>query len=304
MLKNSLSILSLIISSSAYSALQLEAVHPIENSEQLNLSGLAICNGNLLTISDKISNKLFQIDHKSNTYSINAIRTITIPENKTTKYKFPNKFIYWVYSVLDNDNYDWEGIACDENNIYLISERHSKILSVGENKIEWININTFKIEISGLLDSFGAFIEGITLDDNNFYLALEREPRGIVSIDRATFNKYNVVSYDNHINNSTRPDDAAGLSMWNDTLYMVSRNKEEICHVEKTSLSIINCFSYKEAIKRIEYESDKFGVVEGLTITDDYIYLIIDNNGMSIKGTVATPQACANSIDNASISGI
>jgi len=272
----------LLNSFNAY-ALRLEGIYPIKNSEGLDLSGLVSCKGKLLTISDKDSDVIYNIDKDVNEYKVNIELKVDIPEIELQNYQFPNNILYFLYNLFDSDNYDWEGITCDQSSILLISERHTKLLSVEPGSAKWIDIDSKSIESTGLLNTYNAFIEGVTVDNRYYYLSIERQPRGVVRVDRKTAKIKANVFNDVHI--SARPSDIAGLTMWNDSLYMLSRNDEELCHMDKKTLTVISCESFKDAAYTIKYESDEFGVVEGLAITNEYIYMIIDNNSMNIKGT-------------------
>jgi len=275
--------LLLVLNSLNASALKLEGIYPVNKSEGLDLSGLVYCSGKLLTISDKHSETIYRLDKDANDYKVNIELEIDIPEVKEQKYQFPNNILYYLYNLFDSDNYDWEGITCNQSTILLVSERHTKLLSVEPGFIEWIDIDTSSVENAGLLETYNAFIEGVTIDEEYYYLSVERQPRGIVRVDRnTTFIHANVF---NDIDNAVRPADIAGLTMWNGKLFMLSRNDEELCHVDKNTLTVISCESFKNAISTVKYDSDKFGVVEGVAITNDYIYMIIDNNNMNIKGT-------------------
>lgn len=267
-------------------ALTLEGIYPIEASENMDLSGLAMCQGKLLTVSDKNSTAIYQIENHSNVFTLTRFQEINMLGVHSQNFQFPNNIYYSIYRLLDNSNYDWEGISCIDQSIYLASERHVKIAEVTRMKSDipkWHDINIKHIEESGLLAKYNAFVEGLTVDSDYFYLGIEREPRGMVKVDRKTGRVSSNRYHDN--NHSKRPADIAGLAMWRDELFLLSRNEESICQVDKVTMDVEKCYSYKEVVQSIKYDSDEYGVVEGMAITDEFIYLVIDNNGMSIKGT-------------------
>lgn len=265
-------------------AFTLEGIYPIKNSESMDLSGLAICQGRILTVSDKDSSVIYQIEKQAGTYALIKYRDLNLPKTKSVGFQFPNNLYYLLYQLFDKTNYDLEGIACDSQAIYLASERHAKIgiVSLQEERQEkWTSLDIKNIQEAGLLKKYNAFIEGITIDSKYYYLGVEREPRGVVKIDRNTGHTITKKYEDNLSTN--RPADISGMAMWKDELYFLSRNEESICKVDKDALTIIDCYSYESHIQNIKYDSDEFGVVEGMAITDKYVYLVIDNNGMSIK---------------------
>jgi hypothetical protein len=178
---------------------------------------------------------------------------------------------------------DWEGIACNEHgDIFLASEYYFSVLKVSSaGKKVWLVDNLFQMaNKTGLFQKDNAYIEGITVNGNELLLAVEREPRGFINIKgkKSTFYVQPGPLY----SSKNLPYDYSGLSRYQDKNVALEKNHYRICELE-TTFKPVMCYSFKEIAKSFEwgYSSDKYGLAEGLAISHDSVWIIVDNNGDS-----------------------
>jgi len=246
--------------------LKLIKAYEVQTNHSMEPSGLTEWNGEFFTVSDK-HNYIYQLIFNQDTISLNPI--IEIHNDK------------WL-------NLDLEGITHDETNFYLISEMHSQILKVskdGSNQ-SWMPKNSQlknKAQAVGLLQTFNAFFEGICLLNNHeFLLVAERQPRGFVIFNKDTneIQAYQkdtgVFSYKNH-----RSPDFSGLSC-DDGLYVLDRNAYVVAElvIKDGQFQQGIGYSYQHIIKnpKFQYQDMRYGHAEGLVVKGDRVFIILDNN--------------------------
>ena len=139
----------------------------IEGPENNQPSGLTIFNNTLFIVSDKHDDTIFRVQLTSD-------KAVLIPH---VQFKLPEP--------ITEKGLDFEGITCDgEGNFYIISERTFRILrvSLDGKKVSWASPSLQSYgEKAGLFQTRGAYLEGITLvDENQFVVCAERQPRGII----------------------------------------------------------------------------------------------------------------------------
>ena len=247
--------------------LKLVNAYEVETLGKFDPSGLTYWDGQFFTVSDK-DNFIFKLK-----FDDNKVRLIPFLEIENDK---PGKL-------------DFEGITHDDEYFYLISELHFQILKIskdGKNQ-QWIpDDESLKIagKESGLFTTHNAYIEGICLlEDQKFLLAAERQPRGFIEIDvpnnEIKAYQQNDAVFEYQANRST---DFSGLSCNNDKIYVLDRNAETIASLERQDGKFVETsgYSYGEVINQPEfsYLDKEFGLAEGLYVSEDRFYILLDNN--------------------------
>jgi len=182
------------------------------------------------------------------------------------------------------DLIDLEGIDYCDGVYYLINEIGNKVyaLTSDEQLIELsINFYLKKIDVSTWDSNAG--LEGIAVDCEHdiIYLAKERGPRRLFAIEK----KYGNITSDWNIP-ETESNDFADLKFENGFLYGLERNGNYIAKIDVKTLNVVSKVSYKHVASHENgklYTPSKFGMAEALAFTKEYIYIGIDNNGLSVS---------------------
>ncbi|MET0378429.1 MAG: hypothetical protein ABW049_05485 [Spongiibacteraceae bacterium] len=251
-----------------------------------DLSGLAICRGQLLAVSDKISDTIFAITVVDGRASIAPALHIPPPPQRKTSYHAPANLLYRLDAARYADRLDWEGIACRGDTIYLLSERNNAVLKLAGNSSSWLPVDWYEpLYRTGFLHTYNAFVEGIALrDDNTFLIAIEREPRGIMTLQRDAADAWKItasaLSNDKPLPFRAGNPDVADIAIHRDSAFTLERNASAICRRDAQTLRTDSCFSYFdiEDDARWRYADSNFGIGEGLAMDDQWIYIVFDSN--------------------------
>lgn len=245
----------------------------VEGPENNQPSGLTIFNNTLFTVSDKHDDTIFRVQLMDDRAVLVPHIQFKLSESVTEK-------------VLD-----FEGITCDnEGNFYIVSESTFRILRVSSDgdRVSWVSPNLRSYgEKVGLFQTRGAYLEGITLvDENQFVVCAERQPRGIIEVNTDRIpSKAIAFKYDTTIVElpKDRNPDFTGLFWEDGILYTLQRNAYVLCKLVKghQGFEEKDFWSYEAIVTREEfqYENMTFGRAEGLGMDKNYVYVILDNNG-------------------------
>lgn len=254
-------------------SLKAVKVHSVEGPENNQPSGLTIFKNTLFTVSDKHDDTIFRVQ-------LTDDKAVLVPHIQ-----------FKMSEPITEKALDFEGITCDsEGNFYIVSESTFRILRVSTDgeKVSWISpsLQSYGKE-AGLFQTRGAYLEGITLiDENQFIVCAERQPRGIIEVNtntvplQVTVFKYNTTRAE--LPNDRNPD-FTGLFWENGILYTLQRNAYVLCKLIKNHQGFMekDFWSYEAIVTREEFQYDnmKFGRAEGLCMDKNYVYVILDNNG-------------------------
>lgn len=250
-----------------------------------DLSGLAICNGKLLAISDKINDSIFEITIREHTARVDKVLQIPDIPPRQTHFDFPNNLVFLLDGLIHWGKMDWEAIACYHGSIYLLSERYDAVLKIQDGQSEWVATDWYQpVHRAGYLQKYNGFVEGLVVQSpEHLIVALEREPRGILELARLNHSwsyrlrpLYNDAKLDFH----GRPEDVADLTEYQGKAFVLERNAAAVCQRSITTWKTEQCFSFKsiEDNPEFQYADQKFGMAEGLAITDQWTYIVYDNN--------------------------
>lgn len=252
--------------------LKLIRALPVEGMERIEPSGLVWYDSTLYSISDKHDNYLYHV-------LIADDRVRMEPHFKLDPAR-----------LNPDDRLDFEGITADESgNFYIISETHFRIIRVSRDgtEITWFSPSFEALgQEKGLFQKHNAYFEGITyLGDQTFLMCAERQARGLIE-----FNANKALDSAHVVNgnatrlsiNTERVPDFSGLHAENGTVYVLYRAANAVCRIEYDAETITEkeCYSYQstENDPAYAYTDMTYGLAEGLTMTADRIYIILDKN--------------------------
>ncbi len=263
--------------------LSLKNAYVIDGVNELEPSGLAVCDGKLLFVSDKHDHVIFRLQFDGKLARVTTHKVIK-DAPPPPKQSFPlsmsiKRYIGELIGPAGGN--DWEGLACNKHgDLFLASEYHFSVLKIGkDDTYEWLvddlyNIGTRK----GLFKVHNAFLEGITVGDDHIYLAAERQPRAIITFTPSSEIKIHLESHQKPVNNISP--DFTGLEFFNGNLYVLDRNHYEVCRRNPPDFSATLCFSFKAQALSQEwgYDTGIYGLAEGVALDGDDMWLIVDNN--------------------------
>lgn len=253
--------------------LKLLRALPVEYTEPVEPSGLTGFADKLYTVSDDHDSLIFQVE-------IRRDRALLIPHRSFT-----------APGIDENSWLDFEGITCDKNgNFYIVSESRCQVLRVSAkgDSISWVGESLYPAgREKGLFQVKNAFLEGITcIEPGQFLMVAERQPRGIIELglksDSAmvTVIPFNYTRLNNPRNLNI---DFSGLCSKGDTVFVLERWANCITQIELRGNAILEkrFWSYEkyENSDEFRYSSTRYGHGEGLWMDNQFVYVILDNNG-------------------------
>ncbi|WP_024644770.1 esterase-like activity of phytase family protein [Pseudomonas syringae] len=275
--------------------LKLQSEHPVDGMVGGNLSGLAMCNGRLWTVSDRDDNLLYSLDVSENTWKAEP-HVIEAPAPQSY---LPLKLrsMAGLSAVVRGGNLDFEGVSCDAaGNRYLISEAYGTVLKVPVSGTpSWLPLPKELIEqarAQGMLQHFNAIFEGIAVNaaGDRIWLAAEREKRGLLVVrrdqDRWTCGQSCVLLSESGLD--TLPPEQGGkkvstdfsdLSLYNGKLFTLERAVYRICRRDLQTGQVERCWSFaREAMVPSRRYDQPYGLTEALVVDESGAWVGIDNN--------------------------
>ncbi len=281
-------VLSLSVYCQAQSALVLESAYAIEGAAGLEPSGLAYCDDRLLLVSDDHDDVVFELSPGTEGIATatpyRVIENIPLPPRQ----QFPlllriKRLAAELFGLTGG--MDWEGIACDDDGtLYLASEYYFAVLTVGPgNNLWWQGEDVYASgRERGLFGTMNAYIEGITLHRNELLLAVEREPRALIRMQGGTPVEI-LVPAQAGLAEDGLSYDYTGLAVWKNRVFVLNRNHYKVCELGADDLTGRDCRSYRDVERSgaYGYDTGPYGLGEGLMVTDEAIWIVLDNNGQS-----------------------
>ncbi len=294
--------LAALVSAVEATELVLERHWELTGVEKLEPSGLSFCDDQLVMVSDRHNDTVYSIPLndavESQVIPYRPINLLTkLPQNITWKDHLIDLLLRWT-----DKRFDWEGIHCDDNGaLYLASESLSAIAKIGPNSpngresAQWIT-PSFAEEVKqhGFFNSINSGFEGITVDGHTSFIALEREPRGLVSIHNKNKPAYikKIQEIDEEGISSKLKADFTGLWLEPSSslepssrlqfpkIYTLERNYFRVCRRSYSDWKIEQCWSYATTEKSSNYRfnNDQYGMAEGIARSGKYLYIVLDNN--------------------------
>ena len=260
----------------------------IDGSEGLDISGLSFCEGELLAVADKISERIYRLAPEPGVRSVSLepmaeFSRPPLPDDQPISIKA--RALHYASTPL---SMDFEGITCDGPDIYLLSERHNRIvrLNQAERKGEWTPVRwSESARDEGYLQLFNAESEGLVRIGDDFWVALERDPRGLLKLepgDQVGRHFYAVPPVAG-LDFRDRSADLTALAYYDGALFTLERNAFAVCRRSLDTLIAEWCVQYRHIEEGPEYVYRKtiFGKGEGLAVNDQGMFVVLDNNGVT-----------------------
>ena len=257
----------------------------VEQVAQLNTPGgtrfdasglLLMPSGELLTLHDKRPT-LYRIDVRPGT---NAFNLTPLPDCFTSKQLAH-------LAAEKTGAYDSEGIAVDEKGrLYICEESQRWILRCDRKAgtVERLPIDWKEVEDYFSKYDTNASFEGIAIGQGNLYVANERSSPVIVVVDLQTMKVID------HFVVYPRKTSLLGmhysdLCWFEGKLWVLLRQHRVVLQVDPKSHDVLAEFDYEDLESALGYQRHfPVGIMEGLAVDRESIWLVTDNNGMERAG--------------------
>ncbi|GAA5445028.1 hypothetical protein Misp06_03221 [Microbulbifer sp. NBRC 101763] len=257
----------------------------LDGSVGEGISGLSFCYGELLTISDKNSREIFTLKREGRHAKLASylqLSGLTVPQKDK-----PRNFWHFILDLSRPVGaMDFEGITCSDKYIYIVSERYNRILEVDrQGNAHWLDAMwTTEARARGYMQGFNLASEGLVKIGDDFWVAMESEPRGLVKLspngDVQLFTPPPVAG----LNFRGEPEDLGALDYYDGGLFTLERNAYAVCRRVLPSLKAEWCLDYREIEKssELQYEGHRTGGKgDGLAVGKEGIFIVFDNDNIS-----------------------
>ena len=278
--------------------LKMLSEHAVEGMRGGNLSGLALCKGELWTVSDRDDDLLYRLDTSATVWQAEGVPMV-VPPVPESGLPWVLRSSTWAAGLVRGGDLDFEGITCDAaGNRYIVSEAHAAVLQVPvEGEPNWLRIDPSMVRqarASGMLLHFNALFEGLAVSPagDRIWLAAERERRGLLLIKRqqtlwncaggcVLLSEAGVEMQPPQMPDPVAvPRDFADLALFNDKLFTLERNAHRICRRDSATAEIERCWSFAaDGLTEPRQYTQPFGVAEALVIDAKGAWIGLDNNG-------------------------
>ena len=276
-------------------ALVMQSEHPVEGMRGGNLSGLALCSGELLAVSDRDDDQIYRFDQRYAEWQAEALN-IDAPPPPESGLPWGVRMMGKAISPLRGGDLDFEGISCDDaGNRYVVSEAHAAVLQIPPaGAPAWLKIDPSLVRqarASGMLLHFNALFEGIAVNPqgNQIWLAAERERRGLLTIRK----KQSVWDCENgcvlmseggleqappQLKAKAQQKDFADLALFEGKLFTLERMAYRICRRTLDTGEIERCWSFaNDALADARLYNSGYGNTEALSLDAQGAWIGVDN---------------------------
>ncbi len=248
-------------------------------------SGLSVCHNQLVTVSDRHSDQVFSIPRSPAATSRvepfrSRLQVVDLPSQMRWQDQLTDTILRWTDKRLD-----WEGIHCDSRGtLYLASESLSAIAKVNpDGRLQWITPSlAAAVKKQGFINRINTGFEGVGVVQNQLFVALEREPRGLLTAQlhppELTIERLQPV--DEEGVSSHLSADFTGLWLEPTHFYTLERNYFRVCKRRYGNWQIEQCWSYQRTEKSatFRFHNDHYGMAEGIARLNNHLYIVLDNN--------------------------
>lgn len=256
--------------------LQLIAALPVEGLDNAQPSGLCWVDGVLYAVSDHHDHTICRVELLEDVARMEPYITFDAPWSGA-----------WVRGL------DFEGLAYRDGSFFIISEATFRVLRVHETgrDLAWVtpSVKEAGSEV-GLFTEKSAGLVGLALlGGGRVVLAAERAQRGLIDVvvdarGEASISAL-VCATTRLALEPPREVDFSDLFFDGTDLYALTRNADAVVRItfDENGLEELEVWSFGLVTNAPEYryQDMKFGKAEGLTMDDEHVYVILDNNGMA-----------------------
>ncbi|MGI8965740.1 MAG: esterase-like activity of phytase family protein, partial [Limisphaerales bacterium] len=184
--------------------------------------------------------------------------------------------------------YDCEGIAEDnQGRIYLCEEANRWILRCDpkKKKVERLKIDWSPVQKYFLPNNHNASFEGIAVGGGKLFVANERQKGRIIVVNLKTLK---VVDDFTVRPSHTRAQDIhySDLCWFENSLFALLRENRVVVKIDPKTHRVLAEYNFREMEKEPEVAYHVFyptSTLEGLAVSENFIWLCTDNNGFSRK---------------------
>ena len=275
--------------------LALKSEHPVDGMRGGNLSGLALCQGEVWAVSDRDDDQIYRLDTRNTQWQAEAV-AIDVPPAPESGLPWGVRMMGKVVSPLRGGHLDFEGITCDDaGNRYVVSEGHAAVLLVPPiGAPSWLKIDPSLVRqarASGMLLHFNALFEGIVVNPqgNQIWLAAERERRGLLTIRK----KQSVWDCENgcvlmseggpeqpppQLKAKPQQKDFSDLALFEGKLFTLERMAYRVCRRTLDTGEVERCWSFaNDALTPERLYKSPYGNAEALIIDAQGAWIGVDN---------------------------
>ena len=275
--------------------LVLQTEHPVEGMLGGNLSGLALCEGEMWTVSDRDDDQIYRLDTRYAEWQAEAV-SIQVPPPPESGLPWGVRMMHKAVSPLRGGNLDFEGISCDAaGNRYVVSETHAAVLQVppiGESL--WLKIDPALVRQargSGMLLHFNALFEGIAVNPQGtqLWLAAERERRGLMTLRKqqsvwnceggcVVMSEGGLEQPPAQLKAKAQQKDFADLALFDGKLFTLERMAYRICRRTPATGEVERCWSFaNDALTEPRRYNSGYGTAEALSLDAKGAWVGVDN---------------------------
>lgn len=240
--------------------------------ERFDASGLLLLpTGELLTLRNNSDSILYRID-----YQPGGTEAKLVPFNDC----FSSNQLAAI--AKDGHAFDTEGIARDaQGRLYICEERRRWILrcdpSSGTTEqlpIDWATVKDYFSPVDA-----NASFEGIAIGNGKLYVANERSSAVIIEVDLASLKVKRHFIVQPH-KSSFFGLHYSDLCWFDNRLWVLCRQHQVVLQVDPATDRVLAEFDYGDVEDRLGYRTGlPVGIMEGLAVDENSIWLVTDNNG-------------------------
>ena len=275
--------------------LVLQAEHPVEGMRGGNLSGLALCQGEMWTVSDRDDDQIYRLDTRYAEWQAEAL-SIDVPPPPESGLPWGVRMMHKAVSPLRGGNLDFEGISCDAaGNRYVVSETHAAVLQVPPiGEPAWLKIDPALVRQargSGMLLHFNALFEGIAVNPQGtqLWLAAERERRGLLTLRKqqsvwnceggcVVMSEGGLEQPPARLKAKAQQKDFADLALFDGKLFTLERMAYRICRRTPATGAVERCWSFaNDALTDARRYNSGYGTAEALSLDAKGAWIGVDN---------------------------
>ena len=275
--------------------LVLQAEHPVEGMRGGNLSGLALCQGEMWTVSDRDDDQIYRLDTRYAEWQAEAL-SIDVPPPPESGLPWGVRMMHKAVSPLHGGDLDFEGISCDEaGNRYVVSETHAAVLQVPPiGEPAWLKIDPALVRQargSGMLLHFNALFEGIAVNPQGtqLWLAAERERRGLLTLRKqqsvwnceggcVVMSEGGLEQPPARLKAKAQQKDFADLALFDGKLFTLERMAYRICRRTPATGAVERCWSFaNDALTDARRYNSGYGTAEALSLDAKGAWIGVDN---------------------------
>jgi len=180
-------------------------------------------------------------------------------------------------------HYDCEGIAEDgQGRFYLCEEVNRRVLRCDPKAKQ---VESLPIDWSPVQHFFGsdqnASFEGIAIGGGRLYVANERSSPLIMVVDPASLKVIDHFVVSPQVNSFLGFLHYSDLSWQDGKLFVLCRHHRVVLEVDPRTYTVVAEFDYREIEEKLGYRTAyPTGLMEGLAVDRNFIWLVTDNNGL------------------------